>query len=32
MNWVNMHVSNGLWGGIDEFGMILRMDYDWMVG
>jgi len=25
MNWVNMHVLNGLWAGIDEFGMTMRM-------
>jgi len=32
MNWVNMHVLNGLWAGIDEFGMTMRMEHDWMVG
>jgi len=32
MDCVNMHVLNGLWGGIDEFGMIMHMKHDWMVG
>jgi len=32
MNWVNMHVLSGLWARIDEFGMILCMEHDWMVG
>jgi len=31
MNCVNMHVLNGLWVEIDEFGMIMRMKHDWMV-
>jgi len=22
MNWVNMHVLNGLWAGTDELGMV----------
>jgi len=29
---VIMHVLNGLWAGIDEFGMIFLMEHDWMVG
>jgi len=32
MNWVNRHVLNGLWVGIDEFGMILLTEHDWMFG
>jgi len=27
-----MHVLNGLWAGIDELGMIMRMKHDWMLG
>jgi len=27
MDCVNMHVLNGLWAGIDEFGMIMRMKH-----
>jgi len=32
MNWVNMHVLNVLWVGINEFSMILLIEHDWMVG
>jgi len=28
MNWMNMHVLNGLWVGIDEFGMTMCMEHD----
>jgi len=28
MNWANMHVLDGLWVGIDEFGKICRMEHD----
>jgi len=28
MNWVIMHVLNGSWAGIDEFGMIFCMEHD----
>jgi len=31
MNWVNMHVLNDLWAGIEEFGMTMRMKSDWML-
>jgi len=27
-----MRVLCKLWAGIDEFGMIFRMEHDWMVG
>jgi len=32
MNCMNMHVLNGLWAGIDELGMNIRMKHDLMVG
>jgi len=32
MKCVNMHVLYDLWTGIDEFGMIMHMKHDWMVG
>jgi len=31
MDCLNMHVLNGLWAGIDEFGMIMHMKHEWMI-
>jgi len=29
MNFVNMHVLNGLWAGNDELGMSMLKKHDW---
>jgi len=32
VDWVIIRLLNGSWAGVNEFGMIFRMKYDWMVG